>query len=112
MLIFAFRVGLHYECRCVVSHLSAEATQFAMGVIYLFQEKSRNVNVIPGFLFKCNSAGVGGLSSRPERVRQLYSGFYSTPDFGRNAELRISSSCSPIPNMDDFWQPAWFFGLV
>src|SRR5208282_5569152 len=34
---------------------------------------------------------------RPERVRQIHSGFYYAPDFGRNAELRISSNCSPIP---------------
>ena len=41
----------------VVSHLNAEATQSAMGGIYFFIEKSRNVNMIAGLLFKCNSAG-------------------------------------------------------
>jgi hypothetical protein len=41
----------------VVSHLNAEATQLAMGGIYFFEERSRNVNMIAGLLFKCNSAG-------------------------------------------------------
>jgi hypothetical protein len=36
---------------------------------------------------------------RPEPVRQPHSGFYCTLDFGRNAELRISSSCSPTPEL-------------
>ena len=34
---------------------------------------------------------------RPERVRQLYSGFYYAPDFEQNAELRIMLRCSPTP---------------
>ena len=34
---------------------------------------------------------------RPERVRQLYSGFYWTLDLEQNAELRILLRCSPIP---------------
>ena len=39
----------------VVSHLNAKATQLAMGGIYFFQEKSRNVHRIAGLLIKCNS---------------------------------------------------------
>jgi hypothetical protein len=34
---------------------------------------------------------------RPERVCQLYSGFYRIPDLEQNAELRILFHCSPIP---------------
>src|SRR5208283_1461649 len=34
---------------------------------------------------------------RPERVRQIYFGFYYALDFGRNAELRISSNCYSDP---------------
>jgi len=41
----------------VVFHLNAEATQLAMGGIYFFIERARNVNMIAGLLFKCNSAG-------------------------------------------------------
>ena len=37
----------------VVSHLNAEATQLAMAGIYFFIERSRNVNMIAGLLFKC-----------------------------------------------------------
>jgi len=42
---------------CVVSHLHAEAARLAMGVIYFFEERSRNVNMIAGLLFKYNSRG-------------------------------------------------------
>ena len=42
---------------CVVFHLNAEATQLAMGGIYFFEERSRNVNMIAGLLFKYNSRG-------------------------------------------------------
>ena len=38
---------------CVELHLSAEATKVAMGGIYFFEERSRNVNMIAGLLFKC-----------------------------------------------------------
>jgi hypothetical protein len=41
----------------VVSHLNAEATPLAVGGIYFRIERSRNVNMIAGLLFKCNSAG-------------------------------------------------------
>ena len=41
----------------VVSHFNAEATQSAMGGFYFFIERSRNVNMTAGLLFKCNSAG-------------------------------------------------------
>ena len=41
---------------CVVSHLNAEATQLAMGGIYFFEERSRNVNMIAGLLFKGSDA--------------------------------------------------------
>jgi hypothetical protein len=37
----------------------------------------------------------------PERGRQLYSGFYCTPNFGRNAELRISSICYSTPSIEE-----------
>jgi hypothetical protein len=40
---------------CVVSHLNAKATQFAIAGIYFFQEKSRNVNMIEGLLIRCNA---------------------------------------------------------
>jgi hypothetical protein len=35
----------------VVSYFDAEATRLAMGGIYLFEERSRNVNMIAGLLF-------------------------------------------------------------
>jgi len=41
----------------VVSYLNAKATQLAMGGIYFFEERSRNVNMIAGLLFKYNSRG-------------------------------------------------------
>jgi hypothetical protein len=40
----------------VVSYLNAEATKLATGEIYFFIERSRNVDMIAGLLFKCNSA--------------------------------------------------------
>src|SRR6266436_3339259 len=43
---------------CVVFHLNAEATQLAMGGIYFFEERSRNVNMIAGLLFKYNPRGL------------------------------------------------------
>jgi hypothetical protein len=55
---------------CVVSHLNAEATQLAMREIYLFEERSRNVNMIAGLLFKCNSAG------RVSQLSAAYEAFF------------------------------------
>jgi hypothetical protein len=65
-LFFWYNFQLHLKRRllrfnrdrvrpCVVSHLNAKATQFAMGGIDLFQEKSRNLNMIAGLLISCNS---------------------------------------------------------
>jgi hypothetical protein len=36
----------------VVFHLNAKATQLAMGGIYFFEERSRNVNMIASLLFR------------------------------------------------------------
>jgi hypothetical protein len=57
----------------VVYHLNAKATQLALGGIYFFQEKSRNVHKIAGLLIKCNS-----LAESPNLVQQT--GLYS-PSF-------------------------------
>src|SRR5271157_1113176 len=45
------KIGDHVHPH-VVSHLNAKATQLAMGGIYFFEERSRNVNMIAGLLFK------------------------------------------------------------
>ncbi len=39
-------------CTRVVFHLNAKATQLAMGGIYFFEERSRNVNMIASLLFR------------------------------------------------------------
>ena len=36
----------------VVFHLNAKATQLAMGGIYFFEERSRNVNMIASLLIR------------------------------------------------------------
>ena len=53
---FCTLIGDHVHPH-VVSHLNAKATQLAMGGIYFFEERSRNVNMIAGLLFKYNSRG-------------------------------------------------------
>ena len=55
---------------CVVSHLNAKATQLALGGIYFFQGKSRNIHRIGRLLIKCN-----WFAESPNLVQQT--GLYS-----------------------------------
>src|SRR5260221_8463803 len=51
-----------------------------------------NYEVLPPEEFSLSS------NPRPERVRELYSRFYCSPDLEQNAELRILLRSSPTPN--------------
>jgi hypothetical protein len=50
-------------------------------------------------------------SPRPERVRQLCSGFYCALDLEQNAELRISSICYSNPN-NPYFAEIWGFATL
>ena len=69
---------------CVVSHLNAKATQLALGGIYFFQGKSRNIHRIGRLLIKCN-----WFAESPNLVQQT--GLYSP-------SLLISCSVTAFSN--------------